>query len=195
MCFLSQRVSALLWYLPSTRVITRNSPSAGTERIDRIEECHSRLWNSIVFSSKTTSCNHSSHTTCTCTLECTRTPAQCSGSSLTWHGTVRCAARDIMRTVRYGIVIRKFKFYVEIFHCTVSTCVCPHWRSSSLVKNLERQWRNGWWLTRRLAMSVDSQVPICLLSTLVDNLFPWAQLLCGGVVHGALFFLHFEREA
>ena len=186
-----------VWYLPSTRVITRNSPSAGTERIDRIEKCHSRLWNSVVFSSKTTSCNHSSHTTCT--LECTRTPAQCSGSSLSgpWHAcTVRCApARDIMRTVRYGIVIRKIKFYVETFHCTVSTCICPHWRSSSLVKNLERQWRNGWWLTRRLAMSVDSQVPICLISTLVDNLFPWAQLLCGGVVHGALFFLHFEREA
>ena len=36
-------------------------------------------------------------------------------------------------------------------------------------------------------MSVDFQVPICLISTLVDNLFPWAQLLCGGVVHGALF--------
>ena len=36
-------------------------------------------------------------------------------------------------------------------------------------------------------MSVDSQVPICLISTLVDNLFPWEQLLYGGVVHGALF--------
>ena len=36
-------------------------------------------------------------------------------------------------------------------------------------------------------MSVDSQVPIYLILTLVDNLFPWAQLLYGGVVHGALF--------
>ena len=32
---------------------TRNAPSAGTERIDRIEKCHSGLCNSIVFSSKT----------------------------------------------------------------------------------------------------------------------------------------------
>ena len=35
-----------------------------------------------------------------------------------------------------------------------------HWRSSSLVKNLQRQWRNRWCLTRCLAISVASQVPI-----------------------------------
>ena len=36
------------------RQTTTNVPSAGTERIDRIEKCHSGLCNSIVFSSKTT---------------------------------------------------------------------------------------------------------------------------------------------
>ena len=41
---------------------TRDVPSAGTERIDRIEKCHSGLCNSIVFSNKSTctSCDHSS---------------------------------------------------------------------------------------------------------------------------------------
>ena len=33
--------------------MTRKAPSAGTERIDRIEKCHSGLCNSIVSSSKT----------------------------------------------------------------------------------------------------------------------------------------------
>ena len=45
------------WNLP----VARNAPSAGTERIDRIEKCHSGLWNSIVFSNKTTSCNWEFH--------------------------------------------------------------------------------------------------------------------------------------
>ena len=52
--------------IQTNRTTTRNAPSAGTERIDRIEKCHSGLCNSIVFSSKTTSCIHSSwypHTT------------------------------------------------------------------------------------------------------------------------------------
>ena len=38
---------------PPNRKKTRNAPSAGTKRIDRIEKCHSGLRNSVVFSSKT----------------------------------------------------------------------------------------------------------------------------------------------
>ena len=39
-------------------LIHENAPSAQTERIDCIGKCHCGLWNSNVFSSKTTSCNH-----------------------------------------------------------------------------------------------------------------------------------------
>ena len=35
-------------------LLTRKAPSAGTERIDHIEKCHSGLYSSIVFKSKTT---------------------------------------------------------------------------------------------------------------------------------------------
>ena len=40
--------------------INENAPSAGTERIDRIGNCQSGLWDATFFSSKTTTCNHSS---------------------------------------------------------------------------------------------------------------------------------------
>ena len=78
------------------------------------------------------------------------------------HDPVRCApARDILRTVRYGIVptfrhdSQNWRWNLPLY----SVLYNELWRSSSLVKNLERRWRNGWCLTRRLAMSVASRVP------------------------------------
>ena len=76
---------------------------------------------------------------------------------------LRCApALGIMRTVRYGIVptLRRYSKKLRWNPSLHSVLYNAHWRSSSLVKNLERQWRNGWCLTRHLAISVTSQVPI-----------------------------------
>ena len=68
--------------------VTRNAPSAGTERIDRIKKCHSGLCNSIV----------SQQDYFTLLQSALRLRSQ-------FHNPVRCApARDIMCTVRYGIV-------------------------------------------------------------------------------------------
>ena len=47
-------------YQRSNFSCNEKTPSAGTERIDRMEKFHSDMCNSIVFSSNTTSCNHSS---------------------------------------------------------------------------------------------------------------------------------------
>ena len=77
---------------------TRNVPSAGTERIDRIGKYQSGLWEAIVFSSKTTSnsCHHSSWYSQFLTLLCSAqvaVPWSRTLRSYTWyHG---------QRTVRY----------------------------------------------------------------------------------------------
>ena len=71
---------------------------------DRIEKCQSGLRNSIVFRSKTTSCNHSSwHVPLPLLWSALVFRPQ---SQFTFHAwSVSCAiARDVMRTVLYGIV-------------------------------------------------------------------------------------------
>ena len=63
-----------------------------------------------------------------------------------------------------------------------------HWRSSSLVKNLERQWRNGWCLTQRLAMSVTSQVPIFSVSALDVHFWRGIEVSHGDLIYKDLFW-------
>ena len=79
-----------------------------------------------------------------------------------WSGTLRsCTWYHAHGTVRYRtdfeLTFAKFTLRNLLLY---SVLYNAHWRSSSLVKNLERQWQNGWCLTWRLAMSVASQVPI-----------------------------------
>ena len=47
-------------YVKVRSLCTRNAPSTGSERVDHIGKCQTGLWDAIVFSSKITSCNHSS---------------------------------------------------------------------------------------------------------------------------------------
>ena len=56
-------------------------------------------------------------------------------------------------TIRYRTVFASWFLY-PVLQCALAI-------ASSLVKNLERQYRNGWCLTRRLAISVTSQWPWC----------------------------------
>ena len=136
--------------------INENVPNARTERIDRIDMCHTALCNSIVFSKAKLLLVITVHDTLTLLWSALRPQSQ-------FHDPGRCApARDIMHTVRHGIVptlrhnLQNLRWNLPLY----SVLYNAHWRSSSLVKNLERQWRNGWCLTRRLAISVTSQVPI-----------------------------------
>ena len=94
--------------IPPNRKKTRNAPSAGTKRIDRIEKCHSGLRNSVVFSSKTVLLlliSQSVHDILT---------RLCTSTFYIWNvallHVMSCAlTRDIMRTVRYGIVPTSYR--------------------------------------------------------------------------------------
>ena len=127
---------------------------------NRIGKCHSGLCNSIVFWNKTTSCIHSSrypHTSSHYLSLCSA--LRVSGpscSSMIWYvALLHVISRAQYGTVSYRlcIVLRKILRWNLPLH---SVLYNAHWRSSSLVKNLERQWRNGWCLTRRLAISLTS---------------------------------------
>ena len=105
---------------------------------------------------------------------------------------VRCAPpRDIMCTVlvRYSIVptLRRDSQIFTLKSSTVQWTVHTMRRSSSLVKKLERQWRNGWCLTRRLAISVTSQVGYFFSVSALDvNLWRRIKVSNGDLTYGGL---------
>ena len=108
---------------PSRRLrtlsVTRNPPSAGTERIDRRQIWYlSGLWEAIVFPSKTTSCNHSSLYSQFLTLLCSAPAA------VKCHDPGHCAStRDIMHTVQYGIVpTLRCDFRDEFIRYRIAVC-------------------------------------------------------------------------
>ena len=118
-----------------------------------IEKWCSGLWNSIVFSSKITSCNHSawySHTT----LQCTAFRSQSQFQNVALLHVISCAVYGAAQYRIWVVILKIYALIPSIY----SVLYNAYWRSSSLVKNLERQWRNGWSLSRSLAISVASQV-------------------------------------
>ena len=129
--------------LQTDRKTTRNTPSAGTEWIDRKEKCHSGLCNSI-FKTTCNSCHHSplySHTTLESTPD--RTPGARRSSMIQYAHTLYGGLLLVISCAHYGTVSYRLrvvicKIYHETFHCTV---YCTMRRSSHFVekgKSLER---------------------------------------------------------
>ena len=94
------------------------------------------------------------------------TPAAVADLSRTLHSCTWCH-------VQYSIVptLRRDSQNLRRNLPLYSVLCNAHWRSSSLVKNLERQWWNGWCLTWHLAIPVTSQVPFFLPVSAIDVSF------------------------
>ena len=134
--------SHYLVYEYSSLAKTRNAPSAGTERDWSYGQMANPACGMPFFSSKTTSCNHSSWYSLSSRLCSAMHYVPDSPRArpwpVPWQGALaRDHVHNIYGTVSYRlcIVIRKILRWNILLH---SVLYNTHWRSSSLMKNLER---------------------------------------------------------
>ena len=112
-----------------------------------------------------------SDTTCNALHSCP------SRSSRTLHSCTWCHAQSkVWYRTDFASWFAKFLRWNLLLN---SVLFNAHWRSSPLMKNLERQWWNGWCLARCYAIPVASQAPFSLCKSLSrDNYMfqmpPWS---------------------